>query len=455
MTAWLTFPERRPGLSIALVGLLLALTYSAALRWLPRSDGRIIAGDAVHYYVYLRSLVFDRDLQFLDDYTSIATGIPDEGHDGPEWLDERTSTGHIRNMMSIGPALAWMPLFLLTCAFVAVGRTLGAAWPLDGLWWPFQASTSYSGILAATLAAWFMYRAGGRVASSRAAIWATLTMWLGTHALYYSLVSPQYSHAVSMFAASVFLWRWLDTVGRTDLRRFAELGALGGLAALMRWQDAVLLAAPAVELAWRLGERDRRWTFLAGRLAVCGGTAILCFAPQLLAWQVLFGRPLLVPQGGQFMHWTDPALVAVLLSTWHGLFTWSPIVVLGLVGVGLYARRTPACGVALLAVFLLTWYANAAVADWWAGEAFGARRFMSVVPIFALGLAVVADRVTSLRRLAAAATVLVVLNLLLLVQYQTFMKGRRDLAPYPKGAYNLFVARFVVPFDLVRAWWAR
>jgi hypothetical protein len=40
----------------------------------------------------------------------------------------------------------------------------------------------------------------------------------------------------------------------------------------------------------------------------------------------------------------------------------------------------------------------------------------------------------------------------LLLQYQTFMHGLRTVAPYPKGGYDLWLARFVVPFDLLR-WW--
>ena len=102
---------------------------------------------------------------------------------------------------------------------------------------------------------------------------------------------------------------------------------------------------------------------------------------------------------------------------------------------------------------LLSWYVNAAVADWWAGEAFGSRRFVSCVPIFGLGLAALADRWTpSLRQAAAATMVLVAHTFLLLVQYQAFMHGLRDVAPYPRGAYNLWLARFVVPIDLVKKW---
>jgi hypothetical protein len=40
----------------------------------------------------------------------------------------------------------------------------------------------------------------------------------------------------------------------------------------------------------------------------------------------------------------------------------------------------------------------------------------------------------------------------LLLQYQLFLKGWREIAPYPNGAYGLTFARFVVPFRLLGHW---
>ena len=39
------------------------------------------------------------------------------------------------------------------------------------------------------------------------------------------------------------------------------------------------------------------------------------------------------------MRWSDPALAAVLLSDWHGLFTWTPVVAVAVAGIaGLWRR---------------------------------------------------------------------------------------------------------------------
>jgi hypothetical protein len=44
------------------------------------------------------------------------------------------------------------------------------------------------------------------------------------------------------------------------------------------------------------------------------------------------------------------------------------------------------------------------------------------------------------------------MNVLLLLQYQLFMKGLDELAPYPRGVFDMWVARFVVPVRLI-VWW--
>ena len=50
--------------------------------------------------------------------------------------------------------------------------------------------------------------------------------------------------------------------------------------------------------------------------------------------------------------------------------------------------------------------------------------------------------------------VLVVTNGLLLLQYQLFMKGLAEIAPYPREFFDMWVARFVVPARLL-VWWLR
>ena len=474
---FLHVPEQYPGKTIVAVGLLFLMAYSVAAALVPRRGGRLVVGDAVHYYVYLRSAVFDRDLQFRNEYVRLY-GLRG-GEEDTEWVYQPTATGHVRNLMSIGPAIVWAPLFVLATAGVAAARALGSTYAMDGYGVLFQASAGLGGILAATLGAWLAWRLCRRFFDARIAIWATLAVWLGSSAVYYSVISPIYSHASSMLVSSLFFYAWGTSLGRQTPARYGLVGVLAGLTMLVRWQDAVFLVvpfsdavlhafagAPSPGEAARGGspsglqpessETGRRpgWRQLVINLAACGAGALLAFSPQMLVWMVLFGRPFVVPQGGEFMQWGAPHLFSVLFSDWRGLFTWTPVLALSAVGLVPLWRRQRSLAIGMIAALILSWYANAAVIDWWAGEAYGARRFVSCFPIFVVGLAALADRFrASLSRLVTLAVVFVSLNFLLLLQYQLFMHGWRALAPYPRGFYGLVVARFVVPFRLIAWLW--
>ena len=256
-----------------------------------------------------------------------------------------------------------------------------------------------------------------------------------------------------MLANSAVIVYWLTTRERTDLKRFVALGALIGCATLVRWQEATLLVLPILDAARTRRGKELRVARLSPsfhlKILASALAALALFTPQMIVWSLFYGEPFVIPQGGQFMRWHDAALWAVLFSDWHGLFTWTPIVLLSVTGLVPLWRRDRHVAIAAIALLLAAWYTNAAVADWWAGEAFGSRRFVSCVPLFVLGLAALFSTWQRRSVVAGVAAVAIALNCLLLFQYQLFLKGWRDVAPYPRGAYGLGAARFVVPFRVV------
>jgi hypothetical protein len=438
--------DRSARLVIAGTGACLLLAYVTAMLLFPKPSGRIVVGDAVHHFVQLRSAVFDQDLHFQNEYARIY-GV--DGHEsGTEWIFRNlTTTGHVRNYMPVGPALLWAPAYLAAAAVQSLLTRIGMAPAPTGYETALMLVPGVMGVLLATGGALISYRIARGHTAPAIALLAVLALWLGSHAMYYSLVSPAYSHSASMFAGSLFVWRWLVTRDAPSDSRAAEWGALAGLAALIRWQDAIFLLGPAVDLLrWAVP-----WPRRLRALAVSGLLWLAVFSPQMIVWTVLYGQPLAIPQGPAFMQWTSPHPWAVLFSDNHGLLTWAPIVVLSLAGLGRYLIETPGARRPVLVVLIVSWYVNAAVADWWAGEAFGARRFLSLFPFFVLGAALWIDRSRSTVRIALVAS-LAGLNWLLLLQYQLFMKGLVDLSPYPHGWIDMFLTRFLVPFRVIAHW---
>jgi hypothetical protein len=164
---------------------------------------------------------------------------------------------------------------------------------------------------------------------------------------------------------------------------------------------------------------------------------------------VLYGSPITAPQGGGFFQFLHPELLNVWFSTKRGLFSWSPILIFGLVGFVPLYRKNHLLGAAALVIFVLESYVNSIVNDWWGGEAFGARRFISLMPFFALGLAAFVDWVrprVSQRLLFAALAAFLVWNNLFVVQYSLWLHGIGHISAIPT-LQEMTIDKFTAPFQ--------
>ena len=158
----------------------------------------------------------------------------------------------------------------------------------------------------------------------------------------------------------------------------------------------------------------------------------------------MYGRFVLTPQGPNFMRWTEPQIAAVLWSWNHGLFSWTPALLLAAVGLYWLHRHDRLLGWGSAVVVLTAVYINASVVDWWGGEAFGARRFIGYTVFFALGLtALVSSELwhRHARAVRLVATCLIASNVLFLAQYQVAMRSGGDIVEYPVTAAQVLLER--------------
>jgi hypothetical protein len=145
----MTFAERHPGRTFAMIGMLFAVIYTTALVG-ASGRTRFINGDAIQYYAYLRSVVFDRDLDFANEYERFYGGDADSGA-ASVWVHARTATGRSPNLMSVGPALLWSPFYLAVLVGVSLASSAGVPVAVNGYSAPFQIAAGVAGIVYATL----------------------------------------------------------------------------------------------------------------------------------------------------------------------------------------------------------------------------------------------------------------------------------------------------------------
>ncbi len=393
-------------------GLLVLLLVFLVL--LPLSTPRIYATDEVQYYAYLRSFYFDRDLDFQNEYRHFAeigqrnndpavfnALLRDNPADPPRNLE----TGKFRNVAPVGSALLWSPGFILADLGVRTANLFGANIPADGYSAPYIWAVCFMSALYALLGLILTYRLARRFASVFAAALATVTVWLASPLLFYTYIAMPWSHATAFFLFALFLALWLhgwerplvERMARRPLQQWLLLGLVGGLMTITREQLGLLLIIPAVEgvVAYvRLAGR-RHWSAI-GQLSAHHGAflaaLLIGLLPQFAAYQVLNGRPGPSSTVGNKLDFTSPNFFNTLLDPAHGAFLWSPVLVIGLVGLFWLARQDRLLAALLGLGFLAQTYINGSFGTTWhLSGAFGFRRLIECTPIFVLGLAVLLD----------------------------------------------------------------
>lgn len=354
----------------------------------------MVEGDGVGYFSYLHSALVDHDLDLTDEYAAaLAAGVTLN----PEHYTTRTATGLPADYFPVGPAVLAAPFYAAALVAHPGGR------PLFGP--PFTTAFDVASLLFGLLALAMCLR----LTRSAAAVAA---LALATPLTYYLVLQPSYSHTFSAFTVSLFTLAWWSTRGRRGAWGWFALGVLGGLMAAVRFQDGPLL------LILLLDVPAARWK---AALAVPG--AVAGFAPQLAVDRVLFGGWLPQRPAGQDLAFWPGHYLDVLFSSYHGLFVWSPVVLVAAAGVALCRDRAlkAACAFAFLVEVVL----NGAAPDWWGGYAFGARRFLDLLPFMAVGLAEVARRVGPRVRVAAVA-VLAAWNVVLIANLTYVQRSDHD-----------------------------
>jgi hypothetical protein len=352
--------------------------------------GARLQSDGFYYFAYLRSIAFDRDVEFSNDYRLL--GLGDKPH-----LFEPTPTGYAQSAWTIGPAFVWAPFFAAAHPVAARLNASGADVSTNGISYPYRQAVCIAGLFYGLLGCWFTYRFARLFFDATLAAGAVACTVAGSFMLWYIVKEPSMTHAPAMAGVAAFVWMWGSTHGRRTRLQWALLGLLAGFITMIRWQNALFAILPAYEAlalligAWRRNDRAALNATLAGG-ALFTACAVLGFLPQMLAWQSIYGSYLAVSPVGPQIRWWDPHLVDILWSSRNGLLSWSPVLYIGALGLFAFAMAKPAIGVpALLAIAVMTYF-NASIQDWWGSAGYGGRRFDGTIPLFVLGVAAFAGR---------------------------------------------------------------
>lgn len=379
--------ERKPAMILAL---LFVLTLPLVNPW--------VRGDGVGYYAYVRSLLIEHKLDFANDWRaaneSFTMGrVRPDGTINPS---EYTKTGYLGNHFAVGPSMLWAPFLVPVHCAVLTLRKFGINVQANGYSRPYLVTMALATALYGFLGLLLSFRLACLYTDQRWALLAMLGIWFASSLPVYMYFNPSWSHAHSVFVVAVFLWYWQRTrQGRTPMQ-WVLLGLISGIVLNVYYANIAILLVPFVEslqgywLSWRAPGRDwqdlRR--LLASNLLYCLAT-VIAFSPTLITRQIIYGHPLSFGYGDvDVSHWAAPRLGSVLFSSDHGLLVWTPILIPAVLGLFLLYLRDRQMAACSLTAFLAFYYLIAIDLCWDGISSFGNRFFISLTPLFVLGLAV-------------------------------------------------------------------
>jgi hypothetical protein len=423
---------------------------------LPLFTPRIYASDEIKYFSYLPSILFDRDVDFTNNYTYFYQLNPEKQAALKEGVIEKLNErGLPVNEGPVGSALLWSPFYLTAHGISSLGNALGIkSLKPDGYSQPYIFAVSFGSLLYAFAGLIFSYLFAANFVPRFYAAFATIVIWLGSGVIFYMSLTPPMSHANSLFMLSLWLWLWYKTrewrfeadgtfvpgVRRGSM--WLLLGVLGGIATMVREQDGVIMIIAALEalfLYWHY-TFGKNGNFNAHRPAILklfGRNLLLLIGfglsilPQLIIYLALNGRigpGKTVGDKLQFTSLEVPGRFVQLLflNPDHAMTWWWPVLLPALVGLIALVGNRPHRFVALLliAAFVGELYISASFQTWWMRGSFGPRRLIGISAIYILGLAYLSYALVERwrfrlpRKVVVAVGVLFILwNFGLIVQY--------------------------------------
>ena len=362
--------------------------------------------DGYYSFLYARSVAFDGDLDFRNDYAVC-------GDPYLQAIDR--GTGRVDNPAYPGPALVWIPLLVAARLLLRLAPDAGIA-IRAGCYGPIARFALAVALPLGALAIVLSYRAALRFAGPAAALLAAVLFAFASSLPQYASVFVSSSHVFECAFAALCLWLSLRASENSEWRSppWALVGVSLFALTMQRIPDAGFALLPlSLIVGSTLSSRQK----LAAGAFTLGGPG-LALMMMLSLYTYLYGSPWILPQGRHFVHLAHAHPFLLLFAPQGGLLYATPSAYLAFLGVALALRddryRRFAIGAVALVAALL-WVASSPL-DWHAKATFGARRLVVLTPLFvvfaARALEVVFEGIPRpANRLAVAATGVLVLAL--------------------------------------------
>ena len=349
-------------------------------------NGPPIRGDGEGYYSYLINAFIYHDMtsiRFVTEHLNNRAELI--------WaygLALYPDTEYYLCRYPMGVSLMLFPFF---CVAALLSQIMGEV--QNGYNVYYQYSVSFAGVSYSVLGLFFLAKWLRGYVDTHSTNISLIAVFLGTNLFHYTTYDSILSHAYSFCAITCFLYvldRWNNAPTPT---KSIKLGALLGLITLIRVPNGFFLALTIIFYGVRnmTTFKERISLLLSQRICfylICLSSLVV-FSFQCIYWYKITGQSFVMNSYIEDMgfDWSQHHFDTVLFLPTKGLFFWAPILLLGVVGLGIDWLKSVSISVPAFLILILE---STMLAHWWMpelGSGYGHRGFVDFMAFFAFGLA--------------------------------------------------------------------
>ena len=318
--------------------------------------------DGIGYYSYLPVLFEQKNYDFKPLFDLYTTNVA------------ITNKGFVVNDFSCGSAVMWLLAYIISRIFESRSVSIIFVNFFSSLLGIFSLFFVYKTLL--------LFKTEKFIAKL-----ISFFIFLGSPLVFYSYVIPQNPHTVTAFLCSVFLYFWLSTYGQKKLARWILLGLILGLATLVREQEVLFGMCLIIELISEVIKNKKFDKIYFKFISVFLITFLFVLTPYFLNSMIVFGN-VFIPKSYtlSFTKFSLYSVLDVIFSAYHGLFWWTPVLVLGIAGLFFGLNKNFVVSVSFILILFLQIVLISLVTAPGGGSSFGIRYLTDCSTIFAFGI---------------------------------------------------------------------
>ncbi|MDQ3046692.1 MAG: hypothetical protein M3R27_04020 [Bacteroidota bacterium] len=343
----------------------LSVLYAANVQWGRSNWINIIEADGRGYYAYLPAVFVYQDLNF---------GFYDEQENkypGHEYDYRVAQNDRIANKYFIGTAIAMSPAFLI--AHAVAGLSDASA---DGFSRVYAIAINIAGILYLFLGLFYLrklLRLFGFIETRISFVLVVLTF--GTSLFYYAAIEPAMSHVYSFSFITAFLYFLKSFFIVPGNRSFIIMSVLFGMIFLIRPVNVLILLFIPFFAGNLQTFKNGMFFLMKERFQSAFGIFLffcICSIQPIVYWMQT-GSFWIDSYGEEKFNWFDPHPIDFLFSYKKGLFVYTPIAFLSLLGFIQLYRKNMFKLISLTLGLIILLYVFSSWWNWWYGGSFGSR----------------------------------------------------------------------------------